>query len=422
MLVGLVLFWSLVSVAVLSLLSYAFFCGMEVAFFSSNRLRLELESDSGTMAERALKYIFERQSDFLTTLFLWARFSLLLFLVSMIFGASCISPYSLWVTLPLSLLVAGLLLLLTVNLTLVLVAKCNPTTTFRFFSLPLMVVVFLSRPLVAVIQSLSKWMKVDLEKFAPFSINAVSGEKEAADESALEGGEPADDVDDEVRMFQNALDFSNVTLSDCIVPRTEIAAIDVNSPVEKLTELFVTLHYSRILVYKDNIDNILGYVHSLDLFDNPMEIKDMLNPLPVVPESMSANRMLRIFLQQHKGMALVVDEFGGTAGIVTLEDIMEEIFGEIEDEHDEEGDGLVSKHLGNGEYVLSGRLEVESVNERYGLHLPLSNEYITIAGLILYKNSMLPQPKEKITIDNYEFTIVRVVLTRIELVRLSVKH
>ncbi len=403
------------------LLSYSFFYGMEVAYISSNRLRLELESSSERWTDRSLKYLFEHQPQLLASLYLWARVSFVFLILALFsyfsqFVASAEWCLLFWVV-PLTLV----LLFLSVNLALSLVSACNPTSTFRFFSLFLTLLVFLSYPFVSLLFSLARMFKINMDEFSPFNINVVSNDKDGADDFVAEGNESADDVDDEVRMFQNALDFSNVTLTNCIVPRTEIVAIDVNSPVEKLTELFVTLHYSRILVYKDNIDNILGYVHSSDLFDRPLAIKDMLNPLPVVPETMSANRMLRIFLQQHKGMALVVDEFGGTAGIVTLEDIMEEIFGEIEDEHDDDGDGLVAKNLGNGEYVLSGRLEVEAVNERYGLHLPLSNEYITLAGLILYKNCMLPQPKERVTIDNYEFSIVRVVSTRIELVRLTVK-
>lgn len=405
-----------------TLLAYSFFYGMEVAYISSNRLRLELESNSERWTDRSLKYLSEHQSQFFASLYLWARVASVFLLVFVLCFALRFIQQPWWISLLGGILLSMLLLFVSVNVTLKAVSKFNPTSTFRFFSLFLTLIVLVSKPFVALLFSVARMMNIDLDAFTPFSINLVSNDKESADESVVDGADGGDDVEDEVRMFQNALDFSNVTLSDCIVPRTEITAIDVNSPVEKLTELFVTLHYSRILVYKDNIDNILGYVHSLDLFDRPAAIKDMLNPLPVVPEKMSANRMLKIFLQQHKGMALVVDEFGGTAGIVTLEDIMEEIFGEIEDEHDDDGDGLVSKSLGNGEFVLSGRLEVEDVNDRYGLHLPISDEYITIAGLILYKNCILPQPKERILIENYEFSIVRVVSTRIELVRLTVKE
>lgn len=402
-----------------SLLGCSFLYGMEVAYVSSNRLRLELETASERMAERSLRYLFEHQRQFLATLFLWARVASVVFFATALYGGFRYISLPAWGIVPLALALAGISLFAFVNLSLGVVAKCNPTSTFRFFSMPLTLLVFLSRPLVSLLLLANRG--ASSEGIAPFSINVVSNDREGTDDATREGGDLSDDLEDEVRMFQNALDFSNVMLSDCIVPRTEIVAIDVTSPVEKLTELFVSLHYSRILVYKDNIDNILGYVHSLDLFDNPQEIKDMLNPLPVVSENMSANQMLRIFLQQHKGMALVVDEFGGTAGIVTLEDIMEEIFGEIEDEHDDDGDGLVAKDLGGGEYLLSGRLEVEDVNERYGLHLPLSSEYITVAGLVLFKNSVLPRHKERVVVDNYEFSIVRAVSTRIELVRLTVR-
>lgn len=253
------------------------------------------------------------------------------------------------------------------------------------------------------------------------SINRICRDKEYSDYCKSRMQEKDDDVDKEVKMFQNALDFSNVLIKDCIVPRTEIIAIDVESSVDQLKSMFVQLNYSRILVYKDNIDNIVGYVHSLDMFDHPHEIKDMLNPLPVVQENMPANRMLKIFLQQHKGIALVVDEFGGTSGIVTLEDIMEEIFGEIEDEHDEEEE-YVSNRISKNEYLLSGRLEIEEVNEAYNLNLPLSDEYSTIAGLLLFENSVLPSKGSVIKLDNYEFSIIKISYTRIELVRLKVKN
>ena len=225
-------------------------------------------------------------------------------------------------------------------------------------------------------------------------------------------------IDDEVRIFQNALDFSKVKLKNCIIPRTEIVAIELGATVAELQALFVESHYSRILVYKENTDNIVGYVHSSDMFGKPVDIKSLLNPLIIAPETMAANKLLKLFLQQHKGIALVVDEFGGTAGIITLEDIMEEIFGEIEDEHDDENEHM-AKRIRPNEYLFSGRLEVKEVNEQFGLTLPLSEDYITIAGLILSKNEILPAKNDLITIGKYHFSILRATTTRIELVKMK---
>ena len=191
-----------------------------------------------------------------------------------------------------------------------------------------------------------------------------------------------DKAENEVEIFQNALDLSSLKLKNCIVPRTEITAIEVGSSVDELKKLFISTNYSRILVYKDNIDCIIGYVHSSDIFDKPSEISDILNPIIVVSEEMAANKLLKVLQKQKKSLALVVDEFGGTAGIITMEDLMEEIFGEIEDEYDNE-DEYVQKKISNEEYLISGRLEVEETNEKFGLELPTSPDYETIAGLIL---------------------------------------
>ena len=225
-------------------------------------------------------------------------------------------------------------------------------------------------------------------------------------------------IENEV-IYRNALDFSNVKLKNCIIPRTEIAAIEQNATVAELQDMFIETNYSRIFVYKENIDNIIGYVHSLDMFDRPDEIQTMLNPLIVAPETMAANKLLKLFLQQRKGIALVVDEFGGTSGIITLEDIMEEIFGEIEDEHDYE-DEFVAKQLTTNEYLLSGRLEIKEANEQFGLEFPVSEDYATIAGLILFGNEVLPEKNNVIQIGKYQFHVLKVMATRIELVRLKI--
>lgn len=229
-------------------------------------------------------------------------------------------------------------------------------------------------------------------------------------------------AENEVEIFQNALDLSSLKLKNCIVPRTEITAIEVGSSVDELKKLFISTNYSRILVYKDNIDCIIGYVHSSDIFDKPSEISDILNPIIVVSEEMAANKLLKVLQKQKKSLALVVDEFGGTAGIITMEDLMEEIFGEIEDEYDNE-DEYVQKKISNEEYLISGRLEVEETNEKFGLELPTSPDYETIAGLILTHHNILPKKGEIIKIGkNYSFEVIKVETTKIDLVKLRVSN
>ena len=229
-------------------------------------------------------------------------------------------------------------------------------------------------------------------------------------------------AENEVEIFQNALDLSSLKLKNCIVPRTEITAIEVGSSVDELKKLFISTNFSRILVYKDNIDCIIGYVHSSDIFDKPSEISDILNPIIVVSEEMAANKLLKVLQKQKKSLALVVDEFGGTAGIITMEDLMEEIFGEIEDEYDNEEE-YVQKKISNEEYLISGRLEVEETNEKFGLELPTSPDYETIAGLILTHHNILPKKGEFIKIGKkYSFEVIKVETTKIDLVKLRVTN
>jgi CBS domain containing-hemolysin-like protein len=237
-------------------------------------------------------------------------------------------------------------------------------------------------------------------------------------ESKPENGEQYLDDENEIRLFQNALDFSNVKLRNCMVPRTEIVAIEVNNPVEKLKELFIETGYSKILVYEDNIDNIIGYVTSKDMFKNPSSIKSKLIPLSYVPETMAANKLLKKFIQERKGIAVVVDEFGGISGMLTIEDIMEEIFGEIEDEHDT--DEFIEKKLSNDTFLFSGRLEIDYLNEQYLLNIPESDEYDTLAGFIMYHYENIPKLNEIIIIKQFELKIIKVSRTRIELVQLKI--
>ena len=237
-------------------------------------------------------------------------------------------------------------------------------------------------------------------------------------QTSIENADSEEELDAEVKIFQNALDFSNIKIRDCIVPRTEVVAVDLTTTLEDLKNLFVESGISKIIVYDGNIDNVVGYIHSSEMFRNPVDWRNNVKDVPIVPETMAAHKLMKLFMQQKKTIAVVVDEFGGTAGIVSLEDLVEEIFGDIEDEHD--NTSYVCKQIGEHEYVLSARLEIEKVNETFGLDLPESDDYLTVGGLILNRYQSFPKLHEVIEVDNYQFKIIKVTATKIELVRLKV--
>lgn len=238
-------------------------------------------------------------------------------------------------------------------------------------------------------------------------------------QSSIDETKDKEQIDTEIKIFQNALDFSNIKIRDCLIPRTEIIAVDIESTIQELKDTFIENGISKVIVYKDNIDNVIGYIHSSELFRHPQEWQKNIRTTPIVPATMSAHKLMKIFMQQKRSLAVVVDEFGGTSGIVALEDLVEEILGDIEDEHDTTS--TIAKEIGEDEYILSGRLEIEKANEDFGLHLPENDEYQTIGGLILHEYQSFPKVHEIITIGHFKFKIIKVTATKIELVKLKVE-
>jgi len=403
----------------ISSLIYSLLFGLEIALTFSNKLRLELDKPENKLTEKALSFFHKNQNSFLSALWLASTFSLFVYIAAVSSLAAVIEWHynRIWLFL-LLILPAILILFITTDIVLRLLFKCNPTSFFRFFIQPLFLVYVLIYPFLKVYTFIFSPFGSSEKQPSFFSINKIYSYTEGKNDRKDMQTE-MEKVENEVRIFQNALDFSRLKLKNSVVPRTEIVAIELNASVSELKDMFVKSGYSRILIYKENIDNIVGYVHSLDMFDKPADIRSLLNPLVIVPETMAANKLLKLFLQQRKGIALVVDEFGGTAGIITLEDVMEEIFGEIEDEHDEENE-YIAKQLNSGEYLLSGRLEIKEVNEQFGLELPVSEDYVTIAGLILSRNETLPAKNDVVQMGKYQFSILKVAVTRIELVRLVI--
>ena len=237
-------------------------------------------------------------------------------------------------------------------------------------------------------------------------------------QSSIDNAESEETLDTEVKIFQNALDFSAVKIRDCIVPRTEVVAVALDTSLEELKGRFVESGISKIIVYDGNIDNVVGYIHSSEMFRSPKDWRDHVKEVPIVPETMAAHKLMKLFMQQKKTIAVVVDEFGGTSGIVSLEDLVEEIFGDIEDEHD--NTSYICKQIGEHEYVLSARLEIEKVNETFNLELPESDDYLTVGGLILNQYQSFPKLHELVSVGKYQFKIIKVTATKIELVRLKV--
>jgi CBS domain containing-hemolysin-like protein len=227
-----------------------------------------------------------------------------------------------------------------------------------------------------------------------------------------------ENIGTEVKLFKNALDFSKVKLREIMVPRTEIEMLDINSSIDELKQKFVDTGYSRVIFFEENIDNIIGYVHSSVIFRNPESIKPYITNVLIVPETMPASKLLSTFIKEHRSIAIVVDEFGGTSGMVTSEDILEEIFGEIEDEHDTSD--IIERKINENEYVFSGRSEIDLINEKYFLNLPESEDFETLAGFILFYHESIPKINSIIKIENFQFKILKATNTKIELVKLTI--
>lgn len=301
------------------------------------------------------------------------------------------------------------------------VFKINPNSTLRIFAVPTFICYVILYPISRFASSLSgcilyltgtkinkdatekAFSKVDLDYFI---------------QSSIEESKDQENIGTEIEIFKNALDFSNIKVRDCMIPRTEIIAVDTDTSLQGLKEEFIENGISKVIVYKENIDNIVGYIHSSEMFKPLTDWRKNIRSIPIVPETMSAHKMMKIFMQQKRTLAVVVDEFGGTSGIVSMEDLVEEIFGDIEDEHDT--NSTIAKSIGENEYIFSGRLEIEKANEEFDLNLPESDEYQTIGGLILHEYQSFPQVHEIITIDKYQFKIIKVTNTKIELVKLKV--
>lgn len=405
----------------ISLILSAFFSGMEIAFVSSNKLRFELEKKQKNLSTAILDIFFRHPQQFIATMLVGNNITLVVYgmlMARLLEPALDVFQNQFLITF-LQTIIATIIVLVTGEFLPKTIFRVNPNLWLKLFSWVLLFFYTLLYP-VAVF---STWLSQSILRLfvKPSGDETEETAFSRIDlsyliQESVDGKNDPEEVDTEVKFFQNALDFSKVRLRDCSVPRTEIVALSYDTDPEVLRQTFIETGYSKIPVYKDNIDNIIGYIHSSEMFAHQKNWKNYIKQIPVVPENMSAHKLMKLFMQQKKSMAVVVDEHGGTDGIITLEDIFEEIFGEIEDEHDTRT--YLAKQLSPNEYLLSGRLEVEQANAEFALKIPESDEYETIAGFILHHHQHFPKLNEVIHIENFTCKCIKVTNNRIELVRL----
>ena len=402
----------------------AFFSGMEIAFVSSNRLRAEMDREKNGLAQRAIDVFYRHPNNFVSTMLVGNNIALVVYgiLFAHIFDATLFYPLSDGMRVTADTLLSTVVVLFTGEFLPKTIFKSNPNTMLTVFALPAYICYLVLYPISRFATLLSRGLLRIIGVKIPKEIDDKEFTKVDLDylvQSSIDNAKDEDEIEEEVKIFHNALDFADTKVRDCMVPRTEIDAIDIDDcTLEELKSKFIESGHSKIIVYREDIDHIIGYIHSSEMFKHVSDISKHIQEMPYVPETMAARKLMQIFLQQKKSLGVVVDEFGGTSGIVSLEDIVEEIFGDIEDEHD--NTKYVAKQLSDGDYMLSARLEIEKVNELFDLDLPESDDYMTVGGLILHEYQSFPKLNEVVKIGHFEFKIIKNTMTKIELVRLKV--
>lgn len=422
----------------ITLLFSAFFSGMEMAFISANRVRLELDKQSGSLTARALNYFYGHSEKFISTMLVGNNIALIIYgilMAELLEGP--IRNYlvkSDFVVVLLQTLASTLIILFTAEYLPKALFKLNPNGMMRAFAIPLYIIYWILYPVSSVATMMSHVIlrivglpiqkqkqgaltKVDLDYFVQQGIDRNETLESNQDETDNE----TESDNQELKLFQNALDFSNVKVRDCMIPRSELTVVSINTDFTKLNKLFVETGYSKIPVYKEDIDNLVGYIHSSEMFKKPRQWQQKIIPIPFVPETMAAPKVLRMLMEQKKSIAAVVDEFGGTAGVITMEDLFEEIIGDIEDEHDHLQ--LIERKINDREYELSGRLEISKINDDFGLELPESDEYLTLAGLVLHELQSFPHEGDivKLEDEKIQMVITKASATKIETIRMTLQ-
>ena len=417
-------------IIIVCLIFSALFSGVEIAFLSSNRLKVELDKNKGTISGRILGHFYKKEQNFIGTMLLGNNIALVVFGISfanLVVEVDHTGAKSLWgieddaLILLIQTLLSTLLVLTVAEFLPKVIFQLNPNRLLKALSIPvylIYLILFIPTKFIMVISvfvlkifkveitnSEKVFSKIDLEHYVQDINNRIKDEAE---------------LGNEMQILQNALDFSKIKARDCMVPRLEIISMEVDESIEDLNRLFIQTGISKILIYRDTIDNVIGYVHSFELFKKPTEIKQVMRPISFVPEAIPGKELLEIFTKQSSSIAVVVDEYGGTAGVITIEDVIEEIFGDIEDEHDSE-DWLEEK-IDDNTYRFSGRVDIDYLNETHKFTLPESDEYETLGGLIINELESIPESGTVIQVGNYKLTIEEVSDRRIEIVRIEIDN
>lgn len=398
---------------------------MEIAFVSANKLRLELDKQSEPFNSRILKFVTANGGQYIATMLVGNNIALVIYGIAF---ATLLEPIfqphfqSESFILLLQTLVSTIIILVFAEFLPKTLFRIFPNTLLNLFSVPLAFFYVVFYPItsfsIGITNSLLKGLlKTDVNSHNQNMVFSRIDLDEFVNETDSTGLEKKESVDTEIKLFKNALDFSKVKLREIMIPRTEIEMLEIGASISDLRQKFVETGYSRILFYNENIDNIIGYVHSSILFQNPKSIEPSIKKVLIVPETMPANKLLHTFIQEHRSIAIVVDEFGGTSGMVTSEDILEEIFGEIEDEHDTKD--IIEKKISETEFIFSGRAEIDLLNEKYFFNLPETEEFETLAGFILFYHESIPKINSFIKIGKFHFKILKATNTKIELVKLT---
>ncbi len=404
----------------------AFFSGMEIAFVSSNRMLAEMDREGNSIAKNIISRFYNHPNGFVSTMLVGNNIVLVVYgiLVARLFDNTIFSSLDDGMKVTADTLLSTLVILFTGEFLPKILFKNNANRLLSVFSVPAYLFYIILWPISRFSTLVSKYLlrlvgirmeaEADDDGFSKVDLDYLV-------QSSIENAQSDDEINEEVKIFQNALDFSDCKVRDCMVPRTEVNAVDVNDcTVDELMQKFVESGNSKIIVYDSDIDHIIGYIHSSEMFRNRDNWRECVCKMPFVPETMAAQKLMHIFLQQKKSLGVVVDEFGGTSGIVSLEDIVEEIFGDIEDEHD--STKYIATQVGENEYMLSARLEIDKVNDLFDLGLPERDDYMTVGGYILHEYQSFPKLNEVITIGRYEFRIIKSTMTKIELVKLKVSR
>lgn len=407
----------------------AFFSGMEMAFISADRVRLELDNQREGATSNIIRYFYAHTERFISTMLVGNNIALIIYGILM---AKLLEPWIIpycpndFLVALIQTIASTIIILFTAEYLPKALFKLNPNMMLRFFAIPLYCIYWILYPISSFATLLSHTIlkiagvpivkekkgvltKTDLDFFVQKGIDSADEDDEDNDQQ-------------ELQLFQNVLDFSNVKVRDCMIPRSELSAVSIDTSFSKLNRLFVETGYSKLPVYKEDIDNLVGYIHSSEMFKKPKQWTSKIIPIPFVPETMAANKVLRMLMEQKKSIAAVVDEFGGTAGVITMEDLFEEIIGDIEDEHDHVQ--LVEKKISDNEYELSGRLEISKINEDFDLDLPESEEYLTLAGLVLHELQSFPHEGDIVSIDEdrIKMVIKKASATKIDLINLLINE